>query len=147
MEKNAISAKRRARKLALQALYQWLMTAQATSEIEAQFRLANDMNRVDEAYFCRILYGVPEHLETLQAELLPFLDRPIASINPIELTVLRLGAFELLYCPELPYRVILDESVVLAKAFGSQDGHRYVNGILNNLARQQRALEISLGHG
>ena len=83
----------------------------------------------------------------IQDAFIPFLDRPIESLTPIELTVLRISAFELLNCPEIPYRVVLDESVSLAKAFGSQDGHRYVNGVLNALARLARATEISLGHG
>ena len=74
--------------------------------------------------------------------LTPFLDRPIQSLNPIELTILRLCAFELFHCPEIPYRVILDESVSLAKAFGSQDGHKYVNGVLHNLAQTARKTEI-----
>lgn len=146
MEKQSINGKRRARKLALQALYQWLISGHELCEIEAQFRVANNMVRVDSDYFCRILYGVPQHLAALEEHFTPFLDRPIDSLNPVELTVLRLGAFELYHCPEIPYRVVLDESVSLAKEFGSQEGHRYVNGVLNNLAKQARSVEISLGH-
>lgn len=147
MEKQLISGKRRARKLALQALYQWLMSGHELSEIEAQFRVANNMEKVDAEYFCRILHGVPAHLSSIEDTIRPFLDRPIEGLNPIELSVLRLGTFELLHCPEIPYRVILDESISLTKEFGSQEGYRYVNGVLNNLARQTRAIEISLGHG
>lgn len=148
MENNqTIKGKRRARKLALQALYQWLMSGTELSEIEAQFRVANDMQKVDADYFCRLLHAIPAQLTLLEAAFTPFLDRPIHSLNPIELTVLRISTFELLHCPEIPYRVVLDESVSLAKSFGSQDGHKYVNGVLNNLAQQARALEISLGHG
>ncbi|ARG96896.1 transcription antitermination factor NusB [Legionella micdadei] len=144
MEKQSIKGKRRARKLALQALYQWLMSGYELYEIEAQFRVINDMTKVDAEYFCRLLHGVPKYVKTLEDNLAPFLDRPIENLNPIELTVLRLGAFELCYCPEIPYRVVLDEAISLAKEFGSQDGHRYVNGVLNNLARKVRAVEISL---
>lgn len=147
METNhTIKGKRRARKLALQALYQWHMSGTELTEIEAQFRVANDMNKVDDAYFCRLLHAIPAQLNQVEDAFIPFLDRPIQSLNPIELTVLRISAFELLHCPEIPYRVVLDESVSLAKAFGSQDGHRYVNGVLNNLAKQARAIEISLGN-
>lgn len=146
MEKKSISGKRRARKLALQALYQWLMSAHEPSEIETQFRCANNMEKVDADYFCRILYGVPKHLEELQSKIAPLLDRAIVEVNPVELSMLRLSAFELLYCPEIPYRVILDESVLLTKTFGSQEGYRYVNGVLNNLARQVRTVEISSHH-
>lgn len=143
VEKELIKGKRRARKLALQALYQWLMSASDIIEIEAQFRALNDMGKVDSDYFCRLLHDIPKHLNTLEEAITPFLDRAVADLNPIELTTLRIGAFELLYCPEVPYRVVLDEAVLLTKEFGSQDGYRYVNGVLNNLARKIRALEIN----
>ena len=143
MDKQTIKGKRRARKLALQALYQWLMAGSDLSEIEAQFRVANDMSKVDEEYFCRLLHGVPATLSTLESTFSPYLDRPIAGLNPIELTVLRLSTFELLNCPEIPYRVVLDEGISLDKQFGSQDGHRYVNGVLNKIARQARMIEIN----
>jgi N utilization substance protein B len=143
VEKQSISGKRKARKLALQALYQWLMSGNDLQEIETQFRIINNMNKVDVDYFCRILHGVPADIEKLEASVTPFLDRTIEGLNPIELTVLRIGAFELFHCPEIPYKVILNEAVSLSKEFGSQDGYRYVNGVLNNLARQVRAIEIS----
>ncbi|HAU3545482.1 TPA: transcription antitermination factor NusB [Legionella pneumophila] len=136
--------KRRARKFALQALYQWLMSGTDLHEIEAQFRTINNMDKVDGEYFCRLLHGIPTHVEALEASLLPYLDREINALNPIELTVLRIGSFELFHCPEIPYKVILDESVSLTKEFGSQEGYRYVNGVLNNLAKQVRSVEVSL---
>ncbi|ABQ56480.1 TPA: transcription antitermination factor NusB [Legionella pneumophila] len=144
MEKQSIRGKRRARKFALQALYQWLMSGTDLHEIEAQFRTINNMDKVDGEYFCRLLYGIPTHVEALEASLLPYLDREINALNPIELTVLRIGSFELFHCPEIPYKVILDESVSLTKEFGSQEGYRYVNGVLNNLAKQVRSVEVSL---
>ncbi|HRD71100.1 MAG TPA: transcription antitermination factor NusB [Legionella sp.] len=146
MEKQSISGKRRARKLALQALYQWLMSGSELHEIEAQFRVANNMDRVDGDYFCRLLHGIPNEVTALEESFSPFVDREISGLNPIELTVLRIGAFELIHCPEIPYKVVLDESISLTKEFGSQDGHRYVNGVLNNLAQQVRAVEISLSN-
>lgn len=146
MEHNqTINGMRRARKLALQALYQWHMSGTELPEIEAQFRAVNDMQKVDANYFCRLLHTIPAQLSQVEDAFIPFLDRPLHSLNPIELTVLRLSTFELLHCPEIPYRVVLDESVTLAKTFGSQDGHRYVNGVLNNVAKTARATEISLG--
>ncbi len=144
VEKQSISGKRKARKLALQALYQWLMSKSDLHEIETQFRVINNMDKVDVDYFCRLLYGVPAQLSVLEEKLTPFLDREIEGLNPIELTVLRISSFELLNCPELPYKVVLDEAVSLTKTFGSQDGYRYVNGVLNNLAKQERSVEISL---
>ncbi len=147
MEKQAISGKRRARRLALQALYQWFMSGCELNEIEAQFRTAKNMSKVDTEYFCRLLYGVPNYISGLEESITPFLDRPIQQLNPIELTVLRIGAFELMHSPEVPYRAVLDEAISLAKEYGSQDGYRYVNGVLNNLARKVRAAEIDLENG
>ena len=146
MDKQSIGGKRRARKLALQALYQWLISSNDLHEIEAQFLAINNMARVDGDYFSRLLHGIPQCLADLEASISPFIDREIHGLNPIELTVLRIGAYELLHCPELPYKVVIDESISLAKEFGSQDGHRYVNGVLNSLARQVRAVEISLSN-
>lgn len=146
MDKQSISKKKRARKLALQALYQWLMSGSDLYEIEAQFRVINNMEKVDGEYFSRLLHGVPAHVVELEAGISPFLDRELGSLNPIELTVLRIGSFELVHCPEIPYKVVLDESISLTKEFGSQDGHRYVNGVLNNLAKQIRSVEIKLGN-
>ncbi len=137
-----IGDKRRARKIALQSLYQWLMAGEELFEIERQFRLVTNMLRVDDAHYCRLLYGVPAQLQQIEQAFSPLLDRPLDSLNPIELTILRMCTFELLNCLEIPYRVILDESVSLAKEFGSQDGHRYVNGVLHNLAQQVRAIEV-----
>lgn len=144
MEKKPISAIRKARTLALQALYQWLMTNHELYEIETQFRLNNNMEKVDGEYFCKLLYGIPKELDSIETSLAPYLDRELKELNPVELSALRLGAYELLYCPELPYKIALDEAVGLAKKFGSQDGHRYVNGVLNNLARKVRAYEVQL---
>lgn len=146
MENQTISGKRRARKLVLQALYQWLMSGSELYEIETQFRVINNMSKVDVDYFVRLLHGIPEHVAALEASFSPFLDREIDGLNPIELTVLRIGSFELFHCPEIPYKVVLDESISLTKEFGSQDGHRYVNGVLNNLAQQVRSIEINFGN-
>ena len=142
MSNESISGQRRARKLALQSLYQWLMAGTVLTDIEAQFSAANNMDKVDVEYYRRLINGIPKELSVIEEALKPFLDRPIESLNPIELTILRLCTFELFHCPEIPYRVILDESVSLAKAFGSQDGHKYVNGVLHNLAQIARKTEI-----
>lgn len=147
MDKQSIKGKRRARILVVQAIYQWLMAASDLYEIEAQFRVANNMDVVDADYFCLLLYGIPKQQQTLEQTLLPFLDREVHLLNPVERSVLLLGCYELLYCPEIPFKVVLDEAVNLAKRFGSQDGHRYVNGVLNNLARKIRITEIGLENG
>lgn len=143
VDKESIRGKRRARRLALQALYQWHMSGADMSEIDAQFRAVTNMERVDTDYFCSLVYGVCKELTTLETAFAPFLDRLVDELNPIELTVLRLSTYELMHHPEIPYRVILDEAVMLSKEFGSQDGHRYVNGVMHNLAKQMRAVEIN----
>ena len=140
-----IREKRRARKLALQALYQWHMSGTAPSEVEAQFCAINNMAKVDRAYFSCLLHGIPAEMSALQAAFVPFLDRTLESLDPIELTILRLSTFELMHRLEIPYRVVLDESVALAKTFGAQDGYRYVNGVLHQLAQKLRATEIKNG--
>lgn len=142
MEKKEIQARRRARKLVLQALYQWQLSGLDLAEIEAQFRAVTPMEKVDDLYFCRLLYGIPKALSVVEGAFEAFLDRPREDINPVELTVLRIGAFELLNSPEVPARVVLDEAVGLCRSFGSEDGHRYVNGVLNNLARKVRVIEM-----
>jgi N utilization substance protein B len=131
----------RARRRALQALYQWQITGQEASEILGQFKAVQDMNGVDETYFEALLRGVVAGQEGLDAALEPFLDRPIGQVDLMERVVLRIGAYELLNCPDLPYRVVLDECVDLAHRFGSEQGHSYINAVLDKAARQWRGAE------
>jgi len=133
--------RRRARRRALQALYQWQITGQGADEILTQFRTVQDMSGVDQDHFERLLRGVIASRQDLDAELQPLLDRPIGEVDLMERVVLRLGAFELLHCPELPFRVVLDECVDLAHRFGSEQGHSYVNAVLDRAARLWRADE------
>ena len=125
----------------MQALYQWRMTGQDPGEIEGQFldeRLDESGRVVDLDFFHDLIHGVARAAERLDARLEPFLDRPVARLDPVELTVLRLGAFELLAHPEIPRGVVINEAVELAKTFGGENGHRYVNGVLDRLAREVR---------
>ena len=145
MNNQEIREKRRARKLAVQALYQWHMSGTEPAEVLAQFCSINNMSKVDLEYFTCLLYGIQSEITVLHAALIPFLDRSLESLDPIELTILRLSTFELIHCLEIPYRVVLDESVSLAKTFGSQDGYRYVNGVLHQLAKKLRTTEIENG--
>lgn len=124
----------RARRRALQALYQWQMTGQDAREILQQFHAAQDMTGVDEAHFENLLLGVSSGREGLDRELQPFLDRPIDQVDLMEQVVLRIGAFEMLNCLESPFRVVLDECVDLAHRFGSEQGHAYVNAVLDKAA-------------
>lgn len=141
-DKQYIQGRRRARKLALQALYQELISESELSEIEGQFRAIHHDKKIDFDYFSMLFNGICQSKGKLDAVIEPHLDRAINALNPVELVVLRLGAFELTEVLETPYRVILDESITLAKTFGSQDGHRYVNGILHALAKEIRPNEI-----
>lgn len=136
-----ILGKQKARKLAMQSLYQWHMANAELSDIEAQFRAIKNMDKVDIEYYQTILYGVSENLNQIQEQLIPYLDRDIDSLNPVELAILRIGAFEILKCLDIPYRVVLDEAISLAREFGSQDGYKYVNGVLHNLAKKIRIYE------
>lgn len=137
------SAKRReARKLATQALYQWHMAGHSLNEIEAQFRVDNDFSDIDGAYFKEILHGVPAQRDRIDAALTPCLDLTLDELDPVELAVLRLSTWELLERIDVPYRVVINEGIELAKVFGSTDGHKFVNGVLDKLAPSVRAVEV-----
>ena len=138
-----MSGKRsQARHHAVQALYQWQMTGQNISDIDNQFLAEQDLNSFEVPYFKDLLHGVPAHLTELDEQLRPCLDRAIDSVDPVERAILRLGAFELAHHPEVPYRVVINEAVDLAKVFGAEQGHKYVNGVLDKLARTVRPAEI-----
>ena len=133
--------RRRARRRALQALYQRQVTGQEADEILHQFLAVQDMTGVDEAYFEILLRGVIAGQDGLDSELQPFLDRPMGHVDLMERVVLRIGAFELLNCPELPVPVVLDECIDLARRFGSEQGHSFVNAVLDKAARRWRGSE------
>jgi N utilization substance protein B len=153
-----------ARSYAVLALYQWQLTGQDPVEIGRHFfddpawvaevaeSLAEDagvssgscdkeLPPYDPELFKQLLYGVPACLKGLDARLQPALDRPIERVDPVERAILRAGAYELLYIPSVPYRVVINEAVDLAKLLGSEQGHRYVNGVLDRLARSVRGAE------
>jgi N utilization substance protein B len=139
--------RKRARRRALQAIYQWQITGQEAAEILGQFRAAQDLSLIDEEYFERLLHGVTADKENLDEALQPFMDRPMEQVDLMERVVLGIGAWELLNCPELPFRVVLDESVDLARRFGSEQGHSYVNAVLDKAARVWRADEVGATGG
>lgn len=135
-------ARSRARRCAVQALYQWQLTGQDPAEIEAQFLDEQDMGQVDVEYFRELLHQVVGRQAALDEALAPHLDRPIHEVDPVERAVLRLGAYELACRLDIPYRVVIDEAVELAKRFGAEQGHRFVNGVLDQAARKLRAVEV-----
>lgn len=140
--RNFYEPRRRARRRALQAIYQWQMTGQDAGDILRQFHDAQDMSNVDAEHFETLLRGVSSRQPSIDEALQVFLDRPIAQIDVMELVVLRIGAYELLHCPELPVRVVLDECVDLANRFGSEQGHSYVNAVLDKASHQWRPHEF-----
>ncbi len=135
-------ARSNARKAAVQALYQWQMTGQNLTTIEQQFLEEDWLKDAQKSYFNEIFHGVPTHLEAIDQALTAFVDREVDAIDPVERAILRLGTYELLYRLNMPYRVVINESVNLAKYFGADGSHKYVNGILDKIAQQSRTLEV-----
>ena len=144
-QKSSPAARRKARRFALQALYQWQVSGSGLGDIEAEFRTDNDMSKVDDEYFHDILHGVPKEKSVLDEKIQPFLDRRLDELTPVELAILRLGAFEMCHRIAVPYKVVINEAIELAKTFGATDGHKYVNGVLYKLAQRERMVEIRGG--
>lgn len=140
---NTLAAERRkARHYGMQALYQWEMAGASLSDIEAEFRADYDFSHVDLEYFQALLHGVPACVDELEARLEPLLDRKLDDLDPIERTLLRMGTYELASRPDVPYKVVINEAVALTKKFGATDGHKYINGVLDKVARELRKVEI-----
>ncbi|MBT0568967.1 transcription antitermination factor NusB [Curvibacter sp. CHRR-16] len=137
------SPRTRAREFALQGLYQHLVGGQGLEVIDPFTRDLSGFNKADAAHFDALLHGCVEQSTTLDERLLPWLDRPMAEISPIEHAAMWIGVYEFLHCPDIPWRVIINESVELTKEFGGTDGHKYVNGVLNRAAQDIRSLEIA----
>lgn len=138
-----MAKRRKARHYALQALYQWHMAGASTRDIDAEFRSDYDFSVVDRDYFKAILDGVVNDVEALDALYEPLLDRKLSELDPIERSLLRMGSFELRERIDVPYRVVINESVSLAKKFGAAESFKYINGVLDKLAQQLRGPEVS----
>lgn len=139
----AKSLRHRARELAMQGVYEWRLSAKPASLIEKATLGEKSIGRYDLELFCQLLRGVIAESENLAERLTPHLDRPVSELSPVEFSVLLLGAYELIHQPEVPYRVVINEAVELAKTFGGSDGHKFVNGVLDKLAAQVRATEVA----
>jgi len=133
----------RAREFALQGLYQWLLNNEPASTVVANIRAAHGFDKADGEYFTELLNGAIAQSVELRETLTPTVDRPIAELSPIEHAVLLMGAWELKNKIEIPYRVVINEAVELAKSFGGIDGHKYVNGVLDRLAGRLRPDEAA----
>jgi N utilization substance protein B len=139
-----VSRKRsKSRSLATQATYQWQVTGDNIGEIINGFLAEHPGGDFQPDYFQDLVRGVPMHLDVLDDGLQPLLDRPVEEVDLVERAILRLGAYELLKHPEVPYRVVINEWVELAKTFGADQGHKYINGVLDKLAQVLRPVEVA----
>ncbi len=134
-------ARRRARRALVQAIYQWQLGGQAADDIRAQFADNGTLDNADSEFFDACLRGVLRGAPDLDATFAPYLDRSVAALDQVERAILRAGAHELRSCIDVPYRVAIDEYVRLAKTFGAQDSYKYVNGVLDRVARDLRSAE------
>ena len=132
-----------AREFTLQGLYAWMMGGADVTLIAANLKEDEQFKRADEDYFRTLLYGVLKDEDVLSTRVAPLLDRPVAELSPVERGILLIGAYELLNCPDVPWRVAINEGVELAKKFGGTDGHKYINRVLDKLAQDVRAVEIA----
>ena len=137
------SPRHRAREFALQGLYQWLLNNEDAGSIDAHIREAHGFDKADKEHFDSLLHGAIKQSIQLRDEFSPFIDRTVAELSPIEHAALLIGVFELKNHVEIPYRVVINEAVELTKSFGGQDGHKYVNGVLDKLAAKLRSAEVT----
>jgi len=138
----AKSARRRARELALQGLYEWLLSRADAGAVDAHVREQEGFDKCDREHFELLLHGTIRDAEAIDAMLAAHIDRKVELLSPIEHAALMIGAFELMRCIEIPYKVAINEAVELAKSFGGTDGHKYVNGVLDKVAAEVRRIEV-----
>ena len=134
-------ARRKARRLALQALYQWHVSGEDIYEIERQFKENANPKKVDIEYFSELLKEITNNVEAIDQKIQPILDRDIAKINPVELAILRIAIYEFENRLDIPYRVIINEALESAKAFGAEASFKYVNGVLDKAAKTRTDYE------
>lgn len=135
----------RSREFALQGLYQWLLNNEDAGAIDAHIREAHGFDKADKEHFNALLHGAIRDAGQLRTQLTPLIDRTISELSPVEHAVLLIGAYELMHHIEIPYKVVINEAVELAKSFGGIDGHKYVNGVLDKFAATTRSVEIQAG--
>lgn len=139
----ARSARRRARELAVQGLYQWLLSKAEVAEIEAHLQEHESFDKIDREHFDALLGGCIREADELDTLLGRHVDRKTSLLSPVEHAVLWIGTYELKHCLDIPYRVAINEGVELAKSFGGTDGHKYVNGVLDKAAAELRPAEVA----
>jgi N utilization substance protein B len=134
--------RRKSRELVLKAVYRGMLNASELSQIFRDMTEDPDYNKADEAYFRQLLQSVTANLQAIDDKLVSFIDRPMSELSPVEHAILRIAGCELMFDSTIPYRVVINEGVELAKLFGGTDGHKYINGVLDKLAADVRALEV-----
>ncbi len=140
--KKGTAARREARRLVLQALYQMELTGDNAGVVESQFRVEQDVKRADMSYFGELLSGIANSKLDLLQEMVPLLDRTVGELDPVEKSILLIGCYELMQRREVPYRVAINEGVELAKQFGASESYRFINSILDAVARLHRQVEL-----
>lgn len=135
------TARRHARQYALQAMYQWQLSSASITDIEAEFLVHHIKQKTDLEYFKELIHVIPKQFSELDNHFTPFLKRPIDELDPVELAILRISTYELAERLDIPYRVVINEALELAKKFGSIEGYKFVNGVLDQVAGQLRSLE------
>ncbi|MGB5259753.1 MAG: transcription antitermination factor NusB [Gammaproteobacteria bacterium] len=140
-------ARARARRYAMQALYQWDLSGTDLPLIRSQFLVNEDFSRADQPYFIELLSDLPGQADVIDANIAEHIDRPLEQLDPVERAILRIGIYELLERIDIPYRVVINEAVQLAKKFGAEQGHAFVNGVLDKAARKLRSTEYRKAGG
>lgn len=133
-----VSARRKAREFAVQAIYSWQLSKNDFNDIETNFLVDNQKRRFDIPYFQLLLRGVGEHLESLDAAISPHVDRPLDEIDQVEKAILRMAVFELSEVKDVPYKVVINEAIELAKSFAADDSHKFINGVLDKAVKLLR---------
>ena len=136
-----VSARHKARELAVQGVYSWQMSQNDIAQVELMLATSNDMQKVDMVYFQALLRGVAEQVEELDIKIKPYLGRLPEELDPIEKAILRLATYELTQRMDVPYRVIINEAIELAKSFGAEESHKFINGALDKAVRTLRQHE------
>lgn len=128
------SARRRARECAVQALYSWAVSSNTAEQVELAFVLDQDLEGVDKPYFRKLFRQAVDNMETVDFSIEPYIDRPFDELDPIEKAILRLAVYELRYELDVPYKVVINEAIEVAKVFGADESHKYINGVLDKIA-------------
>lgn len=135
------SARRKARELAIQAVYSWQISQNDVADIEASFLTENKARRFDIDYFQQLLRGVTANVSSLDEAISPHVDRPLDDIDQVEKSILRTAIYELKDCTDVPYKVVINEAIELAKSFAADDSHKFVNGVLDKAVKLIRPQE------